>query len=1265
MRSALFKVVGVTVLVMMLVTTVSAQPVPDKTTVPNLEDAVAIDQISRYSVAGPEVYIVRLEDAPLATYRGDVAGLEATSPSVTGARKLDVNSPASVAYREYLAQKQDQLLAAMENAFGHDIEVLFQYDATYNGMAVRLTGQEAIEVAAFPGVVDVQRDTERYLLTDVGPAWIGAPGIWDGSDVPGGVGSMGEGIIVGVIDTGINSDHPSFADVGGDGYDHTNPWGAGNYVGYCVANPGFCNDKLIGAWSFVTEPTTPEDSDGHGSHTSSTAAGNMVSATRTTPNGYEISADISGVAPHANIVMYDACVESCPGAALIAASNQALIDGVDVINYSISGGSDPYNDTVEQNFLALADAGVFVSTSAGNSGPGASTVAHLSPWVATVGASTHNRLFINSLINMSGGDTPAPADIEGQSITVGYGPAPIVYAPGDGQCLTPFPAGTWTNGEIVVCDRGTIARVDKGANVLAGGAGGFVLANTAEDGESIVADAHYLPAVHIKYSDAQVLEAWLASGSGHMATIAGTTVDYSPSNGDIMAGFSSRGPNTAFDVLKPDVTAPGVSIFAAYRNGIEYEFVGGTSMSSPHNAGAAALLMAVNPGWTPAEIKSALMTTGVTASVLKEDDVTPADPFDMGAGRDDLSRAAKVGLVFNETEPNYSNADPDLGGDPKTLNMPSMADSDCQGTCSWTRTAKSTLASSATWTASVSGAPPGLVVTVSPSSFEVTAGGTQAFTVTADVTGFNAALDGSNGWGFAWVILESSGEETLHLPVAVRKSYTSAPLLLTKEPSVLSAGTGDVVTYTITLSNRDIVSNTYSLTDTLPAGVEYVPGSATGGLVYDGVNHVFTWTNEVGPGAIEYTFAEVTPLPYVNLGDIGAQNLCELWGGDCDDTTVGWNLGANSYTFYGETLSQIRQNANGMFFGPEGWLGSACSACNQHMPEPTEVNQVIGGLWRDVDARYNPPVGTGEWYGGYILTGLLPNPADEVFYGNWHEVGQYDDPTIVTSHGIAVVMDGQSEPAGRIYFIYDDTTPDLTINGYAVGVEDKYGLFGTTHSFTQCSGGPCIPHPPVGSPPADGTTLRFDPVYSSGDSVKTFTYQATVTAEAPDLLTNVVEVTSDSPDPEAQDMWAIADVSVVGPILSITKAVQPVDQYPGEPVSYTIVFGNEGNADALGVVVSDVLPAEVEYASSNPPGVYDPVAHELVWGPLDLAPDDMIEATVVVTIGAEVAPSTWMTNTVYLFHANDEPLMAEASHHAQARPVEYYYVYLPIIAKNH
>ena len=352
-----------------------------------------------------QIFLIRLRDKPLASYRGEILGLEATNPSVRGERKLDAKNQASLAYRDYLLAKQDEFIAQMETVLGRQVLVKFQYYAATNGLAVYLTAEEAELVKTLPQLEYIQPNFQRQLDTDTTPAWIGSPGLWDGSNTGGLPGTKGEGIIIGIIDTGINPSNPSFSDIGGDGYNHVNPKGAGVYVGVCnptnsLYDPTFpCNDKLIGAWGYAgINSGNPRDYQGHGSHTASTAGGNFTTA-HIIGNTITVDRDISGIAPHANIIAYAAC---CNGDTLTAAIDQVVIDGVDVVNYSIGSAapSDPWVETDTLAFLSARDAGVFVSGSAGNNGPDSSTVGapNDSPWIMS-NASFHSQPAGNQCID--------------------------------------------------------------------------------------------------------------------------------------------------------------------------------------------------------------------------------------------------------------------------------------------------------------------------------------------------------------------------------------------------------------------------------------------------------------------------------------------------------------------------------------------------------------------------------------------------------------------------------------------------------------------------------------------------------------------------------------------------------------------------------------------------------------------------------------------------------------------------------------------------
>ncbi|MBN1876123.1 MAG: S8 family serine peptidase [Anaerolineae bacterium] len=780
------------------------------------------------------VYIVQLAGAAVPNYRGSLPHFAPTSIAMIGGTRLDVNSPASVAYRNYLMQQQETFIQSIEKAMNRDIEVNYQYQLALNGLALELTAGEADMVAALEDVVTVEPDWIVYPQSDVSHTWIGAGKIWDGT-ANNGAGTLGEGMVIGIIDSGINMDHPSFAGIGGDGYHHDNPRGI--YYQFCdpdhprhaeLTTP--CNDKLIGVWSADADPA--EDAYGHGSHVAGTAAGNMLTITMHAPT-MAISATISGIAPRANIIAYN--IEGTPGtgyasgSATLAAVEAAIADGVDVINYSYG---DPPGSPWTPSGLAWANAtqaGILVITSAGNSGPtpGTNGMPGSAPWMLTVANSTHNRKLRNGLINMEGGDSP-PEDMEGKSVTAGYGPAPIVYAgaysgtvtltaPNSTLTITldyetarlcryPFPPGTFA-GEIVVCDRGGgIARVTKGINVLAGGAGGMVLTNDAESGNSLNADTHVLPAVHITCDDGIRLRAWLAGTAVQKtATIAGTTLGFDDAYGDQMNASSSRGPNFIPQLIKPDVAAPGTDILAAVHTTVpgsppEFNFYTGTSMASPNTAGAALLLRKLHPTWTPMEVQSALMSTSVE-SVSKEDGVTPATPFDVGAGRIDVALANRAGFVLDEEVTKMRDAAPAYDGDPAALNLASLAQPECLEQCRWTRALSSTMAITVTW--EISGIARDFTLTLIPDHFELAPGAVQTVTITADVS--HAAPD---TWLFGVVRFTPDVTQTVpaHFPVAVTRSPSNLPALKTID-TPLKAGTTqveDIIAMEITRLTVDI-----------------------------------------------------------------------------------------------------------------------------------------------------------------------------------------------------------------------------------------------------------------------------------------------------------------------------------------------------------------------------------------------------------------------------------------------------------------------------
>ncbi|GIU49151.1 S8 family serine peptidase [Shewanella sp. KT0246] len=786
------------------------------------------------------LYMVLLDDQPLATYHGDQGNLKATSilsnPSNKAAKSgtLDVNSAVSQQYVQYLSSQRSKTLAQAKSRLSRQLTIHADYHIALNGFSTELSEKEAQMLASVAGVKSVQKVELRHLNTDSGPKHIQAPSAWDGSAT--GVGSMGEGVIVAIMDTGINHTSASFADIGGDGYDHVNPLGEGTYLGHCSDSElaHYCNDKLIGIWAHeaILDDYTPEgddrigiDHNGHGSHVASTTAGNIVKDV-TVYNAVGDEAEfsfgqISGVAPHANIVSYQVCAADagCWTDVTALAVEHAIANGVQVINYSVGGGaSDPWSDTDALAFLAAREAGIHVAVAAGNDGPGAETVGSPgnAPWLTTVAAYTHDRSFTDKEVTFTGGDYDLDM-LTGKGATSGI-TGEIVSAADFGQagCLDPFEADTFT-GKIVVCDRGDIARVAKGSNVLAGGAIGLVLINTDGGDETVDADLHVLPAVHLDATQGAMLTDWLASGSDHTASFNASVLESDPAKADIAASFTSRGPESIMNRwLTPHISAPGVEIYGAnteyqpWRSDVDKSespttFMSGTSMASPHIAGAYTLIAALKPEWSPAEAQSALMLSAET-DTLMDDGVTPSSLFTGGAGSARIASALNAGLVMDVTYDEYVNANPNLEGTPENMNLPSALMNECMMECSWTRTFTATAAS--TWTVSDMTDTTGLSITASPSSFTLSAGESISLDITAAISeGFSSEY----GMGYLVLTPENAALTTSKMPVVgtfVAGSFPDDVMLTTGQ----DRGSADIEGIT-TVGSSDIQIGVFELAE--------------------------------------------------------------------------------------------------------------------------------------------------------------------------------------------------------------------------------------------------------------------------------------------------------------------------------------------------------------------------------------------------------------------------------------------------------------------
>ncbi|KAJ4712910.1 Subtilisin-like protease [Melia azedarach] len=541
--------------------------------------------------------------------------------------------------------------------------MVYSYRNVVTGFAAKLTEEEVKFMEKKEGFVSAHPEKMLPLHTTHSPSFLGLHqnlGFWKHSN-------YGKGVIIGVLDTGITPAHPSFSDEG-------MPPPPSKWKGKCEFNVMECNKKLIGARNFVPSDKTgkiepPIDEDGHGTHTSSTAAGNFVEDANVfgQANGTAV-----GIAPWAHLAIYKVCSEfGCSDSAILAAMDTAVEDGVDVLSLSLGGGSSPfYADGIAVGAFGAIQNGVFVSCSAGNDGPYNGSLSNEAPWILTVGASTIDRS-IRATARLGNG-----AHFDGESV---FQPKdfpstllPLVYPGANGNESSAFCEpnslnGNDVRGKVVLCERGGfLSRIGKGETVKEAGGTAMILMNNQVNGYTTIADPHVLPATHVSYAAGLKIKAYINSTSKPTATILfkGTIIG-KPTAPEI-SSFSSRGPNLESPgILKPDIIGPGVSILAAWPVSVEnntntkstFNIISGTSMSCPHLSGVAALLKSSHSDWSPAAIKSAIMTTADIVNLegkpIVDERLLSADIFAIGAGHVNPSIANDPGLVFDLQPDDY------------------------------------------------------------------------------------------------------------------------------------------------------------------------------------------------------------------------------------------------------------------------------------------------------------------------------------------------------------------------------------------------------------------------------------------------------------------------------------------------------------------------------------------------------------------------------------------------------------------------------------
>lgn len=765
----------------------------------------AVAEASMSASMGPRgVYVVVLRGSPLASYAGGVAGYRATAPAP--GHRFDAVEPAVLRYRAYLRAQQSKVLALVGSP-----QPLYSYTTALDGFAVALTDLQAKQLRLSPQVVSIEPDSIARLdgqpdsqaaESRVGAPPARAPSQSAASALPrlSSRATAGRGTVIGVVDSGIWPENPSFAGIPIDARTlHARYPG---FTGSCSDgerwSPDTCSTKVLAARYFVAgfgpshvaaaDYLSPRDPSGHGSHVAGTAAGNAGVPVTIQKQDF---GNLSGMAPAAALAIYKACWtapdpvdDGCTVSDSVAAVDAAVSDGVDVLNYSASSSDAAPNGALEQAFRGAAAAGVFVATSAGDTGLTGAPIAHPSPWVTTVGASSHDP-YLGS-VRLGNGDRYVGAMVSDTDVPA----SPLVYArtvPARGasgrQAALCYPGSLdarAVRAAIVICDRGVTARVAKSAAVAQAGGIAMVLVNRGPG--STDADFHSVPTVHLNARDGRAIKSYLAAATRPTATLRAHSSADRPL--PAVAAFSASGPAPSSDgsILKPDVTAPGVSVVAAVAPpanfGRLWDLYSGTSMATAAVSGLAAGIRSEQPLWSPAAIKSAMMTTASP--------IPGAGPWEQGAGDIRPEAATDPGLVYETVrtaEQRYLRAlahsvavqvPSAVSSRASQLNSAALAVGRLVGDVQLTRTVTNVSASTETYVARLN-RPRGIAMAVDPATFTLAPGKSQTFTVALSArqpARYERFATGSLTW-------RGSAGHTVTSPVVVRPELVDAPTEVT------------------------------------------------------------------------------------------------------------------------------------------------------------------------------------------------------------------------------------------------------------------------------------------------------------------------------------------------------------------------------------------------------------------------------------------------------------------------------------------------------
>ncbi|CAI9272172.1 unnamed protein product [Lactuca saligna] len=622
---------------------------------------------------------------------------------------------------EHILTRNHQILTSVHSESVEEAKAahLYSYKHGFKGFAAKLNDDQALQISKMEGVVSVFENKKRKLHTTHSWDFIGL-GEEETMEIPGFSTKEQVDVIIGFIDTGIWPESPSFSD-------SDMPPVPPEWKGICQSGEAFnatnCNRKLIGARYYhmgyeaeqqqqqqkhaklnqkhlenTDDPKkklsfrSPRDSNGHGTHTASTAAGRYVAMSY---NGLA-GGGARGGAPMARIAVYKTCWDSgCYDADILAAFDDAVRDGVHIVSLSLGPDApqgDYFSDAISIGSYHAVSRGITVVSSVGNEG-GKGSATNLAPWLITVAASSTDREFTSKL-QMGNGVT-----LKGESLGVYEmkAPARIISASiANRGFFTPYQSSyclesslnhTKTKGKVLVCrhtERSTESKLAKGEVVKAAGGVGMIL---IDETDKDVAIPFNFPAAIVGKRMGNRILSYINNTRKATTRIFASKAKIGSQPAPRVASFSSKGPNALTpEILKPDVTAPGLNILAAWSPAIgkmKFNILSGTSMACPHVTGIVALIKAVHPSWSPSAIKSAIMTTATVFDkkgnpIRVDPDSRRGNAFDYGSGFIDPTAVLDPGLVYDSNPTDYKSFLCSIGYNQKMLHAITRDNATCK-----------------------------------------------------------------------------------------------------------------------------------------------------------------------------------------------------------------------------------------------------------------------------------------------------------------------------------------------------------------------------------------------------------------------------------------------------------------------------------------------------------------------------------------------------------------------------------------------------------